>query len=210
MMRRDDAWPITESGEVKGMGGEVSQPGSQLLEPGRPKVSLEGYDDATAEAAQVASGVNQDGEQHYLFDPAHDRPWCLPTGANSAPGPLWSMTGIAMLDEGDGGVRCHRDRVDFGMYVADHRHRRGGRYLRGRHRILRRWSRPPQRTTPRDCGIALETVDAGLTTIKGAPLPHPRWGRHRNYVSGGRCALRRWPRARQDGSRLFRRGHRAR
>jgi hypothetical protein len=49
---------ITESGKVKGMGGEVGQPESgQLLEAWKAKYRSEGYDDATAEKlAQVASG----------------------------------------------------------------------------------------------------------------------------------------------------------
>jgi len=49
---------VTESGKVKGMGGEAGQPESgQLFEAWKAKYRSEGYDEATAEQlAQVASG----------------------------------------------------------------------------------------------------------------------------------------------------------
>lgn len=90
-----------------------------------------------------------------------------------------SMTGIAMLDEGDGGVAATETVVDFGMYVANHPVTDvvAGIAVGDTVYYVDANDRLENLTTGTPYGIALETVDAGLTaTIKVLHCPHPALG----------------------------------
>jgi predicted RecA/RadA family phage recombinase len=103
-----------------------------------------------------------------------------PAAPNSGdPVRFGSMTGIAMLDEGDGGVGATETVVDFGMYVADHPVTDvvAGIAVGDTVYYVDANDRLENLTTGTPYGIALETVDAGLTsTIKVLHCPHPALG----------------------------------
>ncbi len=103
-----------------------------------------------------------------------------PAAPNSGdPVRFGSMTGIAMLDEGDGGVGATETVVDFGMYVADHPVTDvvTGIAVGDTVYYVDANDRLENLTTGTPYGIALETVDAGLTaTIKVLHCPHPALG----------------------------------
>lgn len=104
-----------------------------------------------------------------------------PAAPNSGdPVRFGSMTGIAMLDEGDGGVGATETVVDFGMYVADHPVTDvvgGGIAVGATVYYDDGADRLENDTTGTPYGIALETVGAGLTaTIQVLHAPHPALG----------------------------------
>ena len=103
-----------------------------------------------------------------------------PAAPNSGdPVRFGSMTGIAMLDEGDGGVGATETVVDFGTYVADHPVTDvvTGISVGDTVYYVDANDRLENLTTGTPYGIALETVDAGLTaTIKVLHCPHPALG----------------------------------
>ena len=103
-----------------------------------------------------------------------------PAAPNSGdPVRFGSMTGIAMLDEGDGGVGATKTVVDFGMYVADHPVTDvvTGIAVGDTVYYVDANDRLENLTTGTPYGIALETVGAGLTaTIKVLHCPHPALG----------------------------------
>jgi len=103
-----------------------------------------------------------------------------PAAPNSGdPVRFGSMTGIAMLDEGDGGVGATETVVDFGMYVADHPVTDvvAGIAVGDTVYYDDGADRLENDTTGTPYGIALETVDTGLTaTIKVLHCPHPALG----------------------------------
>lgn len=104
-----------------------------------------------------------------------------PAAPNSGdPVRFGSMTGIAMLDEGDGGVGATVTVVDFGMYVADHPVTDvvgGGIAVGATVYYDDGADRLENDTTGTPYGVALEAVGGGATTtIQVLHCPHPALG----------------------------------
>ncbi len=91
-----------------------------------------------------------------------------------------SLTGIAMLAEGAGGVGATQTVVDFGLYVADHPvndHVGGGIAVGDTVYYVDAADRLENDTSGTPYGIALETVGAGATTtINVLHVPAPQIG----------------------------------
>jgi predicted RecA/RadA family phage recombinase len=104
-----------------------------------------------------------------------------PAAPNSGdPVRFGSMTGIAMLDEGDGGVAATVTVVDFGRYVADHPVTDvvgGGIAVGATVYYDDGADRLENDTTGTPYGVALEAVGGGATTtIQVLHCPHPALG----------------------------------
>lgn len=109
-----------------------------------------------------------------------------PAAPNSGdPVRFGSMTGIAMLDEGDGGVGATKTVVDFGMYVADHPVTDvvAGIAVGDTVYYDDGADRLENDTTGTPYGIALETVDVvSLPPSRCSTARTPRWEQRRSIL----------------------------
>lgn len=102
------------------------------------------------------------------------------TPASGDPVRFGSLTGIAMLDEGAGGVAATETVVEFGTYIADHAvndHVGGGIAVGATVFYVDAADRLENDTSGTPYGIALEVVGAGATTtIAVLHVPSPALG----------------------------------